>query len=208
MLIVRVCTILALCLSTYTSASAQKLLVGVDGASAKVVGNGIENLRIGWALAGNVFYSLNNVFWVGGRVAHVRWAPVESAFSDQISGTKNVDVSGSIWTIEILPEIRAQTNFTNNVVNLFAQLGVGAYIANSQIKVKGTTTNSLGVTTPVDTTFGKEKNGNFGVAVGGGVTIGKAGPVMVQMYPVVNIIVRDDTPKAYLTFNAGIVFGF
>lgn len=195
---------LALIIATLcVAASAQNILIGLEGGGSKTSGSGVDNLRLGYTLAADGALRLHPYVQLGLRYGFTDWAPAIDAFSQAISDSLSfVNVTGSTWSMEVVPFLRATTAFPDNVVNLFAQAAMGVYIINSDITVDATTTGG-----PVSQDFGTGTDAHLGFAFGGGMTIGEATPVQARFSTLYNYVVRDETPDQYFTFTAGMVFG-
>jgi len=197
-----------LILSSISASMAQKYQIGIDAGPSKVIARGIDELKIGISFDGDFFYGLNDYFLIGLRAGHIRWASARDFLAEAIANISNIDVSGTPWSLEIIPSARATTKFPNNVVNLFAQAGAGLYIIKSKTEISGLVPDSTGGLRPVSRTFGTDARAHFGFSAGVGATIGQPTPVMIQVYPLYNYVFRDISPNQYFTINAGLVFGF
>jgi hypothetical protein len=195
--------IAAIILMGWSAVCAQRVLIGVDAGGSKTRGEGIDNLRLGFLLSADAAYALNPHLQLGARYAFANWAPAIDAFSEAIADTLDfLDIDGSSWSMEIVPVVRAITDFDANVVNLFAQASAGLYIINTKITVDAQSTAG-----PLSREFGTDTQAYPGFAAGGGITIGKAMPVLARIYTLYNYVARDESPDQYFSFAGGVVFG-
>jgi hypothetical protein len=184
-------------------ALAQRVLLGIDAGGAKTRGEGLDNLRLGYVVAADATYALNPVIQLGARYAFANWAPAIDAFSEVIADTLDfVDIDGSSWSMEIVPVVRAVTTFDDNVVNLFAQASAGLYIIDTEITVEAQSAAG-----PATRAFGSDAQAHAGFSAGGGITIGKAMPVLARIYTLYTYVARDESPDQYFTFAGGVVVG-
>ncbi|MBD3345118.1 MAG: hypothetical protein GF401_08665 [Chitinivibrionales bacterium] len=182
----------------------QSVFLAADGAAAKSLGEGIDNLQIGFSFTTDGVYALFDFLHIGLRYSYTDWAPSMDEMLPELDDSLYIlDIEGTIWSMEIAPLVRLTTLFEKNVINLFVQTGAGLYVIHSE-----TTANAINLRGEhILRELGEGTGTHFGVSVGGGVTIGHATPVMLRLYPQWNYVARDDQPNNYWNFNGGLVFG-
>jgi hypothetical protein len=189
---------------THTPVTAQRFTLEVGAAPTVAVGEKLRELAAGYTLAIDGAYALTRNIEVGLRYSFSDWAPVRDAFAQALAAsTRLVDVDGGVWSMEIAPFVRFDTDFEENVVNLFAQVGAGLYIINRDFTIELRVDGE-----PVTREQDSGTDVHFGFSLGGGTTIGRAKPVMIRTYPAWNYIIRDETPDQYWSYNVLLVFGF
>lgn len=181
--------------------SAPAITIGADGGASKAVGSQEERLDVGYSLAADGSLVLTDFLQVGARFSYTDWDPARDKFRDLVSDF--VDIDGRTWSVEIAPFVRVNTIYKENAVNVFAQAGAGFYLIETDVTVESI--NQVGET--VSEEFGDGRDEHFGFSVGGGITIGKAEPFMVRMYPLYHWVDRERNPDQYWTFNVGLVVG-
>ncbi|MBD3358242.1 MAG: hypothetical protein GF363_13865 [Chitinivibrionales bacterium] len=196
--------ILAVVLLVHVPVTGQRFTIEAGAAPTVAAGEDIRELAAGYTLAIDGALALTRNVEVGLRYSFSDWAPVRDAFLGTLSATTRlVDVDGGVWSMEIAPFFRLDTDFEENVVNLFAQVGAGLYIIDREFAIDLIVNGE-----PVEQQRDEGTNAHFGFSLGAGTTIGRAKPVLIRTYPAWNYVIRDQTPDQYWSFNILLAFGF
>jgi len=119
----------------------------------------------------------------------------------------NVDVSGSISIIEIVPAVRIFPSATETQsINFFGQAGVGLFLLKAKSEVSGTISDPFFGTVTIDEKV-DESESKVGLSLGAGITVGKVGSTQIEILPLYHIVFTENESTKYFSVNVGVVFG-
>ncbi len=201
----KTCIFMALCaLLSYSSIEAQGVKLSLIGAVSKEVGPEHENFNWGFSVGGNFFFYVDDNILLGLRATYSRFTPDESEFVESVGDLFEGNVSGDAFVVEIIPSLRLTTRYPMSSINLFAQVGAGAYILNNEVTVTGETDEG----SVIEEVFGEGTQGRFGFNVGAGITLGNPEFITIDLYPMFNLVFlgEGDTFR-YFTINFALGIG-
>ena len=196
-------TILTFVVFFATSITYAKMSYSVGAGFSKPLGEGSEYWKVGFTIGGNGFYHLTPNILIGARVAYSRWSPdAEELTKDYTGYGIDFDISGEATVVEIVPTVSILASSSKDQgLNFFGQVGMGYYLLNLDATVRGT---YMGFT--VEDSVKAEEN-KFGLSIGGGVLIGKAGSMRIEILPQYHIIFTEEESTKYFSICVGVLFG-
>jgi len=185
------------------AAGAQHLRVGVDGGFARFTDESSSGWNTGFSLGGHAFFLPTPMVQLGLRVAYDHWSPQNGIIIEGLpGGAVNLTSSGKFTNIEIVPTLRLASAMEASPLNIFGQAGAGVYLYNSNVTVNGTSSgNSFSVSSTT------ASNGNLGVNLGGGVSLGKQSSLAVELFPLYHWVFHGSRTVQYLTGSLAIMLG-
>jgi hypothetical protein len=186
-----------------TTAGAQHLRIGVDGGLARFTDETSSGWNTGYSLGGHIFFLPMPMVQVGLRLAYDHWSPQNGIIINGLpGGAVDLTSSGKFSNTEIVPTIRLATAMSAMPLNIFGQAGAGLYLYNSNVTVSGTSSgNSFSVSTTT------ASNGNLGVNLGGGVSVGKQSSLAVELFPLYHWVFHGSTSVQYFTLSLAVMLG-
>lgn len=173
--------------------------LSMGGGVAGLTGDGNEYWNVGFTAGGHALFRITPYVMAGGRISYGRWGPDEEALVGEL-GHPGIawDVAGSRTAVEIAPVVRflAPTGEESSF-KLFAQIGAGLYILNSETTV---TASYAGQTE----TFADETSENkIGMSIGAGIDIG-----YFEILPLFTIVATEGASAGYYSIQAGAAFSY
>ncbi len=202
-LIVKTIAAMLLVSGVICSAWAQHIRVGVDGGVARFTDETSSGWSTGYSIGGHIFYLPVPMLHVGLRIAYDHWSPEDGIIIEGLpGGAQNLTSKGKFSNIELVPSIRLSTGMPESSLNFFGQAGAGLYLYNSDVTVSGTASgNSFSVSTTTSS------NGNFGVNLGGGLSVGKQSSLAVELFPLYHWVFHGESNVQYFTVSLSVMFG-
>jgi hypothetical protein len=185
------------------TAAAQHLRIGVDGGLARFTDETSSGWNTGYSLGGHIFFLPTPMVQVGLRLAYDHWSPQNGIIINGLpGGAVDLTSSGKFSNTEIVPTIRLATAMSAMPLNIFGQAGAGLYLYNSNVTVSGTSSgNSFSVSTTT------ANNGNLGVNLGGGASVGKQSSLAVELFPLYHWVFHGSTTVQYFTLSLAVMLG-
>ena len=201
--IVKKVTMALLVSGLLSAAVAQHLRIGVDGGFARFTDETSSGWSTGYSLGGHIFYLPTPMVQVGMRIAYDHWSPENGIIIEGLpGGAQNLTSSGKFSNIELVPTIRLASAMPESPLNFFGQAGAGLYLYNSDVTVSGSASgNSFSVSTTTSS------NGNFGVNLGGGLSVGKQSSLALEVFPLYHWVFHGNTNVQYFTGNIAVMLG-
>jgi hypothetical protein len=185
------------------TAGAQHLRIGVDGGFARFTDETSSGWNTGYSLGGHAFYLPTPMVQLGLRIAYDHWSPQNGIIIEGLpGGAVNLTSSGKFTNIEIVPTLRLASALEASPLNIFGQAGAGVYLYNSNVTVSGTSSgNSFSVSTTT------ASNGNLGVNLGGGVSVGKQSSIAIELFPLYHWVFHGNKTVQYFTGSIAVMLG-
>jgi len=172
---------------------AQKNFFTISAGASKALGEGSNNINLGFNGSLSSFTKASNNVFVGGKISYNHFGVDTGEIENTFPG---VDLSASMSILELLPIIRIfpSVNFEEKT-NYFLQAGLGYYslTAKATAKYQGESNSD------------SESEGNFGLNLGIGIILGQSGTTKVEVSPNYNIIFTEDESTKYFSINVGII---
>lgn len=202
-MVVRKGAIVLMISGAMAAAGAQHVRVGVDGGFARFTDETSSGWNTGYSVGGHVFFLPMPMVQVGLRLAYDRWSPKNGIIVNGLpGGAVDLTSSGNFSNTEIVPTLRLASAMSGSPLNFFGQAGAGLYLYNSNVTVSGTSNrNSFSVSATTT------ENGNFGVNLGGGLSVGKQSFLAIELFPLYHWIFHGSRTVQYFTTSLAVVFG-
>jgi hypothetical protein len=185
------------------AAGAQQLRIGVDGGIARFTDETSSGWNTGYSLGGHIFLLPTPMVQIGLRLAYDHWSPQNGIIINGLpGGAVDLTSSGKFSNTEIVPTIRLASAMAASPLNFFGQAGAGLYLYNSNVTVSGTESgNSFSVSTTTT------ESGNFGVNLGGGLSVGKQSSLAIELFPLYHWVFHGSTTVQYFTLSLAVMLG-
>ena len=193
-------------LGTFGTAGAQQIRFSLDGGTSKSVGENEDLLHWGFSVGGNIFFSIIDNFWVGGRIAYNRWGHDEAEFVKRITRLNITDPhthSDAGQSLEVVPAVRLMSSYPMSPINFFLHGGAGLYVLNLQTKVSGFRGGEA-----VTDILGNDMM-RFGMQLGGGILLGSPRFISIELFPLYHLVFNGNPggPFQYFSLNLGVGLG-
>jgi len=190
-------------IGSFSSPSAQRLTIEVDGGVSQPIGIAMDHWKTGVDLGANLFLWPVRRIGIGLRFGYDRWIPDRLKFTMGDS-LRNPEVKGSTSIFEIIPSARLATAYKTNPINFFGQVGTGIYAIRATSHATGPVS---GVPSDIQIDNGTWI-GRWGFQIGPGISIAAARHVTIEVFPLYNGILNGDHLFQYFVVNAGVSLKF
>ncbi len=183
--------------------AAQQLTINGFGGVSQPISSTAKNWNTGFVIGANGYFWIFDKLGVGGHFGFNRWIPDVGSFLEGIADITQTEIEGTSDIFEIVPSIRARTNFTNSPINVFGQAGFGLFVMRQKATIAQI---PLGATFD-DVYSDGEWIGKSGFQVGGGVSLGRQDGLCLEICPLYNVVLNGDNAVQYFTGSIGLSIG-